>query len=345
MSDGTTEQRLRYREPPRDRRKVRYVALAPGLPDAPRYAFYSRLEIGRDDDSRSEEPGLLLVPDPTISRQHCVVTQQSNGRCFVRDVSRNGTRLDGHRLVPNIEVEMRPGQALTVGQGGTFTLAERLAPLGADALSTTVGTLVTPDAATVTVLVGDIRDYTKLVTGHPSARLQQSVCRVFAALEAEVQARGGTVKEYQGDALFAFWENGPLGNSAVAAGRAALALHRRACELAADPTVWELGEWPLRLDWALATGVVLMSAIGLDRPTGLSMIGEPVIRAFRIEKFADDATGPIVACAATRRLAAAEFTFRDLGERVAKGFDQPERLFALVGPRGAAAPETEGEPG
>jgi hypothetical protein len=28
----------------------------------------------------------------------------------VRDVSRNGTRLDGHRLVPNVEVEIRPGQ-------------------------------------------------------------------------------------------------------------------------------------------------------------------------------------------------------------------------------------------
>ena len=45
-------------------------------------------------------PGLLLVRDPIVSFRHCVVSQTPEGHCFVRDVSRNGTRLDGRRLVP-----------------------------------------------------------------------------------------------------------------------------------------------------------------------------------------------------------------------------------------------------
>ena len=324
---------VNYVPPTEGTAPVRELVADAGTPDERRFVFYERLEIGRYREGAAPQPGFLFIHDPTVSSRHCVLAQTPEGRVFVRDVSRNGTRLDGHRLVPNIEAEMRSGQALTVGNGGTFVLAESTATVGTDALATTVGTMVTPDSAMVTVLVGDIRDYTRLVTQHPSAQLQQSVCRVFAALEAEVQACGGTVKEYQGDALFAFWEHGPLGKSAVAAGHAALRLHRRARELAADPSVWELRQWPLRLDWALATGVVLMSAIGLDRPTGLSMIGEPVIRAFRIEKFADDSTGPVVACAATKTMADDVFTFRDLGERVAKGFDRAEPIYALEGLR------------
>ena len=61
------------------------------------------------------------------------------------------------------------------------------------------------------------------------------------------------------------------------------------------------------------------------------MIGAPVVRAFRIEKFADDATGSIVACAATVERAGSGFAFRDLGERLAKGFDRAERIYALTG--------------
>jgi hypothetical protein len=41
---------------------------------------------------------MLLVGDSTVSFRHCVLTQHPTGRCTVRDVSRNGIRVDGRRL-------------------------------------------------------------------------------------------------------------------------------------------------------------------------------------------------------------------------------------------------------
>ncbi|MHC4786986.1 MAG: adenylate/guanylate cyclase domain-containing protein, partial [Planctomycetota bacterium] len=174
-------------------------------------------------------------------------------------------------------------------------------------------------------------DYTVLVQEAPGAALQASVNRLFGRLEREVVRGGGTVKEHQGDALFAFWEEGTEPR-APAACRAALALHRLAEELALDRGVWALDDFPLRMDWALTTGPVLIHSIGGARPTGLSMIGEPVVLAFRLEKLAGDETGPIVACPATRGEAGGAFVFDSLGCKQVKGFEAPVEVFALKGP-------------
>jgi adenylate cyclase len=179
--------------------------------------------------------------------------------------------------------------------------------------------------------VGDIRDYTLLVQEAPAADLQASISRLFGRMEREVVRAGGTVKEHQGDALFAFWEDAAEPR-AIAACRAALALNGLAEQLAGDRAVWALDDFPLRMDWALTTGPVIIHSHGGDRPTGLSVIGEPVVLAFRLEKLVSDDTGPIVACAATRSEAGGRFVFDHLGARQAKGFDAPVEVYALRGP-------------
>jgi len=87
-------------------------------PSERRFVFHDTLEIGRLDPGRPGVPGQLLVEDPTVSSRHCVLTQHPNGRCTVRDLSRNGTKLDGRRLVPNVETEVRAGQAIEVAPRG-----------------------------------------------------------------------------------------------------------------------------------------------------------------------------------------------------------------------------------
>jgi class 3 adenylate cyclase len=62
------------------------------------------------------------------------------------------------------------------------------------------------------------------------------------------------------------------------------------------------------------------------------MIGEPVVLAFRMEKLANDETGPIVACPVTRSEAGGAFVFDKLGPKQAKGFATPIEVFALKGP-------------
>lgn len=297
-----------------------------------RFPFHARIEIGRYKEGWTPAPGVLRVDDPTVSSRHCIITQSLDGRCFIRDVSRNGTRVDGRRLVPNVESELRVGQTVSVGRGHTLRLdGEGPAPRVRRTSRVNVGTLAEPTQAEVTVLVGDIRDYTLLVQVASPQELQESVDRLFQALEEAVEAHGGTVKEYPGDAIYAFWENGWSESSAIRACRAALALRDLAGLLAREATVWRVPQFPLRMKWALATGPVILHSVGGAHPTGLMMLGEAPVRAFRIEKLADDDTGPIVTCPKTRELAAAAFDFRDLGERTLKGFEAPEHVFGLVG--------------
>ena len=314
--------------PPTGRPPVYLVQLFDDVSDR-RFPFYDSVEIGRYDDSRAAVPGTLLVRDPTISSRHCVITRGTDRRCYLRDVSRNGVRVNNRRVVPNVEVSLKNGQVISFGNGQRFRV-EMTSSAEPKFEAPAFGTEATDDITACTVLVGDIRGYTRLVQETTSAVLQHSINQVFDRLQKEVVRLGGTVKEYQGDAIFAFWEPGAGRDHAIRACRAALALNALSREMARDTSVWDVPEFPLMLDWALTTGAVALENIGGNHPTGLSMVGEAVVLAFRLEKLADDATGPILVCPDTRSLAGEAFTFNDLGERSAEGFERPVRVFSLL---------------
>ena len=292
------------------------------------FLFFNRVEIGRFHEKR-RLPGMLLVNDQTVSSRHCVITQEPDGRCFVRDMSRNGTRVDGRRLTPNLQTELELGQVLSIGRGLKLRLDGK-PPAELSEESENSATQGIAERTLVTVLVGDIRNYTNLVRLVDPAEIQESVNRVFTRLEAEVQELGGTLKEFQGDALFAFWEKDSDDRHAVDACRAALQLQKTVARLGADPSVWRVAGHPLNMDFALATGLVTISGYGNEGALSLSMVGESVVLAFRIEKYADKKTGPIIVCPITRKIAGETFKFKDLGRHQPKGFDEEQNLYALV---------------
>jgi len=292
------------------------------------FLFFDRIEIGRFHEKR-QLPGVLLVRDPTVSSRHCVITQEPDGRCFVRDMSRNGTRVDGRRLTPNLKTEVELGGVLSIGRFLRLRL-DGTPPEESEFAAVETETHGLGGTTLVTVLVGDIRNYTSLVQLVGAAELQESVNRVFRRMENEVQRLGGTIKEFQGDALFAFWERTPGTCHVTAACKAALHLDKFVGRLAADPAVWSVGGFPLQMDFALSTGMVTISGYGNDGALGLSMVGEPVVLAFRIEKVADASTGPIIVCSSTRALADGSFEFKELGLHEVKGFDEAQNLYSLV---------------
>lgn len=319
---------IRYRAPAPSRSDSVSLVTARGTPGERWYPFFERLQIGRDDGTRDDASGVLLLTDRTVSRSHCVLTRRTDGRCFVRDTSRNGTRVDGRRLVPNVEIELHSGQTISVGTHQFMIIMEE-PPHGTGAPGS--GTLPVPSPAMVTVLTGDIRRYTRLVRGTPSAELQSSVNQVFRRLTEEAVALGGTVKEFPGDALVAFWEGTLSGTQAIAACLAALCLDALARDLASDSSIWRLPDFPLVIDWALASSPVELESFGTQAPAGLSMIGEAPVLAFRIEKLVTDETGRILTCTATRDMASHAFSFRDLGPMALEGFEHPVHVHALEG--------------
>jgi class 3 adenylate cyclase len=319
---------LRYK-PPRERGRFFLIA-SEGTVQERRFPFCDRIEIRRLESGTAEEEGTLFVADPTVSAQHCLIVRTPDGRFFVRDTSRNGTRLDGRRLLPNRETELRPGQTITVGSAAPFRLLGCPGGEMAASLVARAGTMATPCSERISVVVGDIRGYTELLETSEREALQRAVSRVFARLEAVVHELGGEIKEYQGDSLLAFWEALTGDGPAVLACRAALALHHRVEALAGDPETWPFAQHPLHMDWAVATGSVSIQVFGEDRPEELSMVGEPIVLAYRIEKRADPATGPLLVCGKTRDEAGLRFEFEEIGPMDITGFNHPVPLFRLL---------------
>lgn len=301
-----------------------------GHEDGERFTFYERIEIGRLKSS-NRRPGHLLLQDGTVSSRHCVVTQDPSGRCFIRDVSRNGTRVDGRRLSPNLRTEIKIGQVIAVGRGHRFRLDGENPNEETTLIDDEPSTHALSTVAMVTVLVGDISNYTTMVQDAEPHALERSVSRVFRQLERKVLELGGTVKEFQGDAIFAFWEEDYSEHHAVEACRAALELDATARSMATRDDVWKVDGYPLEMDWALATGPVAMHGHGGEHAVGLAMVGEPVVLAFRIEKLAGPATGSIIVCPRTHEMASGNFTFRKLGARQVKGLDRDFELYSLTG--------------
>jgi class 3 adenylate cyclase len=277
--------------------------------------------------------GLVLLPDPVVSSRHCILVQTGDGRFLIRDTSRNGTRVSGRRLVPNVEVEIHPGDRIQVGKHEFLLETDETRRIGSCPDDDT--TQLVESSTEVCILVGDIRGYTALNQRYGASEVLANVSRVFAELEAVVLEHRGTIKEYLGDAIFAYWEADcaePGGHARLAC-RAALALTSRLQALAASPDAWTLSDCPLQMDWALTTGSVMLSSIGRDRPVALAMIGDAVNYAFRLEKLAGDDTGGILVCDRTEVLCRQEFRFRGLGARQVKGRARAQPVFALEGAR------------
>ena len=188
-----------------------------------------------------------------------------------------------------------------------------------------------------TVLVGTIQEFTGQAHENLSPQLQQSVSRVFSKLQLRIIQRGGTIKDYQNDTLVAFWEDAINGENYIEhACTTALELNYQVKVLAEDKAIWLANDIPLTMHWALATGPVQIQAQGDQRPTGLAVIGESIGTAMRLQEYAGPYTGPIMACRATQTLAPTTFNFRNLGQRPARGKEEPDDVFALLG----RAPQT-----
>ena len=303
-----------------------------GTADERIHPFEGELVIGRRQSRDGD--GRITISDNAVSGRHCVIRQSGDGRFFVRDVSRNGTRINGRRLVPNVEVEVFPGNHIAVTKDHMFLLSvehdvveRRLKD--EDDIGTTRA--IEDNYVDVTVLVGDITGYTTLTQQKDAQSVYSSTKHLFASLEGVIYEHGGTIKEYQGDAVFAFWEAEEANpqQRAPLACEAALALAMRVRELARDTSVWSIPDFPLRMDWALTSGPVLLSTLGGDRPVGLALVGDAVNYAFRLEKLATG-DNPILLDKETNGLLSDRFVRRPLGDCQVKGRTNAEPVFSLV---------------
>lgn len=277
----------------------------------------------------------IILNDPNVSRDHLVIVRTAHGTT-VRDMSRNGTWVNGVRMTQGAERPLENGDVIRVGQVEltvTIDPPQDAEPAEDDADQTmTSWTTVSPVYQHVTNLVADLRGFTSLSETLGSEQMYAVMNSVFRTFSDLVEAHRGTIKDYAGDAIYAFWEHGLMPNAekarlACSAALAQLAaLPRIAAELAV--TIPEASQ--LRVGWGVTTGMVTVSQYG-SRAADLAVLGDSTNLAFRISGLANkDLPAPIVVDEQTKALIDGGYQLASLGQHAIKGKRQPVPLFGIT---------------
>lgn len=178
----------------------------------------------------------------------------------------------------------------------------------------------------ITVLFADIRNFSAHCEGRPPEEAAALLHAFFTTATRVVEANGGLVEEFIGDAMMAVW-NVPhdCADHAARALAAARQLQSEAGQLFAQPP--PAGLEPLALGIGIETGDALVGSFGPARRRIHAAMGETVTIASRLQMLTADLAQPIlVGEGAAARLAQGAVT--SLGSFLLEGLRSPHLVYA-----------------
>jgi class 3 adenylate cyclase len=188
----------------------------------------------------------------------------------------------------------------------------------------------------VTVMLTDIVGFTTLAERSTPEAVAEFVNRHFTMLTRCVEDEGGTVAQFIGDSVMAFWgAPDPQPDHAARACRAALAIGRA---LEAENALRQRQDEPLvRMRIGVNTGPVTAGNVGAPGRSNYGIVGDAVNTTQRIEQLAKDVcldrpTLAVLVSATTRLQAGDRFRFTDAGAHAVRGRQELVRIFRLGAP-------------
>jgi adenylate cyclase len=192
---------------------------------------------------------------------------------------------------------------------------------------------VRSQARTLTIMFSDIRGFTAQSDLMGPEQVAELLNHHFALVGACIEAEGGTVDKFIGDAVMAFW-NAP-GEQADHAARALRAARAIGLALAADNAERvAAGLDPVRVSIGLHTGPVIVGNIGTGARMNYTIVGGAVNVASRLEAAAAERQGDaevlILASEACARAAgAAPDEVEEVGPLFLRGVGEPVPAYRI----------------
>ncbi|MDA4848804.1 adenylate/guanylate cyclase domain-containing protein [Hoeflea poritis] len=190
---------------------------------------------------------------------------------------------------------------------------------------------VTSTESDLALMFTDIIGFTKMSENMAPGEVAKFLNDHFTIVNECIEAEGGTIDKYIGDAAMAFW-GAPDAQSdrAARACRAALAIKRRMEEAA------KAGTGPdLRVKISLHTGPLIVGNIGAPGRINYTVVGDTVNTGSRIEDLCDgvdDGARAIILVSDQIVAEAGEgFEFTPVGNFSVKGKTKPVEVFRLIG--------------
>jgi adenylate cyclase len=201
----------------------------------------------------------------------------------------------------------------------------------------------------ITAYFSDIQSFSTFSEKLGSGPLVDLMNEYLTACTDIVQAQGGTLDKYIGDAVVAmFGAPIPLPDHAYRACVATQLVHQRLAELRAkwqsEGSKWPEIVWKMQSRIGLNTGVCMIGNMGSRTRFNYTMMGDNVNLAARMES-GSKAWGAYTMCAEATKLACEKHggdrvVFRPLGRIVVKGRTQAVPIFEIVGLKEHVTPKT-----
>jgi class 3 adenylate cyclase len=274
-----------------------------------------------------EESKRIIVKDPGVSRDHAIISA-SGSRLQITDMSKNGVWVNDVRVAAGSSQDLKDGDVIRVGNALLYVRCPGLALFDEDMERTRSG----PVEMIVTSLVADVRGFSALSQRENSSEVYALMKDVFGTMTTIVRDFKGTIKDYVGDAVYAFWDHGvqPREEQALLACRAALK-QLQALDQMRSSTL--SGRYPaaegLPMGWGITTGRVTMAHYS-SRVADLALVGDATNLAFRLSGMANkDLSSPIAMCSQTADLVQDTLSVVDLGFFAVRGRTGREHLYGI----------------
>jgi adenylate cyclase len=286
--------------------------------------FFGRTCMGID------ETKCIIAKHRLISRDHAVVTL-SGSHLQITDTSKNGTWVNNVRLTAGSSQYLADGDEIRIGETVILVRCPDLVMDDQEDLDID-GTVVTPTNVIVTNLVADVRGFSGMTQTEDSSQIYALMKEVISTFSAIVHDYKGTIKDYVGDAVYAFWDHrfAPSKEKAVLACRAALKQAQTVSQIQAKLSGKNPAVEYLRLGWGITTGKVTMSHYG-SRAIDLALVGDCTNLAFRLSGIANkDLPSKFVICSETAKLVSdSPLKVFDLGYISVRGRSGKEHVFGI----------------
>ena len=309
--------------------KNNYIEWLDELQQTQRIEIVDRIYIGRTCKGIDPQRRVLL-DHPQVSRDHAEISWTA-GRLQILDTSRNGTWVNNIRMAAGSSKDLSDGDVIRIGNLVFRVVGPEVAEDPRQDIPMTELTIVSSLEEVVTSLVADMRGFTAYSQSHASSDVYGMIREIFDQFSKTVEEYNGTIKDFAGDAVFAFWEH-QFEDPAVQAVRACQAAVRQLqnfshilVELASKYADIE----KLQMGWGITTGPIILSQFG-SRAADLAVVGDCVNLASRLAGMANkDIPENILICARTAELVENHFAAQDLGLFAIRGREGREHIFVL----------------
>ncbi len=180
----------------------------------------------------------------------------------------------------------------------------------------------------VTFLVSDLRGFTALSSRMEPDKVIQILNRFLAPMVDIITRHQGTVDEFQGDGILAFF-GAPLAAQDDPQRAVACAVEMQNALVGINAELTQQGLPELHMGIAVNTGEVIVGNIGSEKRTKYGALGTPINTAYRIESYT--LSGQVLISSSTYDRVKGVVRVGDSQEIQFKGLDNPIQIYDIEG--------------